>query len=378
MNKDNLIKLTQDLIRANSTNPPGNEKEVVDVLKNKLESLGLKVELIEVAEDRPNLLATWEGGEGKELMLEGHSDTVPVAVSKWKHGPFSADIEDNKIYGRGATDMKGGLASVVTAIESLKESGWAPKGKLSFLVCCNEEMGDGEEVGMRHMADKVKPDLFVITDTTDFKIVTAEKGALWVEFTAHGKEAHGSTPWKGVNAIEKLGKFLIKLNELELNKEHPNLGKSTVSINTISGGVKTNVVPGLAKSTVDIRTIPGLQREEVFRAIDNLIAKVKESDPDMNITYKEEMYARATEFSKEGEAVDKLRESFKEVTGQEAEFRGEHGSTGAGLFVDAGLNVMIFGPGKPELCHISDEYVDIEDLVKAAQIYEKFIRKYFE
>lgn len=377
MNKNNLIKLTQDLIRANSTNPPGREKEVVDILKKNLESLGLQVKLIELADGRPNILATWKGKGNKKLVLEGHSDTVPVAVSKWKHGPFSGDIEGNKIYGRGATDMKGGLASIVSAIESLKSSGWSPKGELSFLVTCDEEMGDSESIGMRHMAKQTKADLLVVVDTTDFMIVTAEKGALWVEFTAQGKEAHGSTPWKGINAIEKLGKFLISLNQLELPKEYPGLGKSTVSINTISGGVKTNIVPGIAKATVDIRIVPGMKKEEVFKAIDVLIAKMKKVDSDLKIEYKEVIYVRPTEFNKETKYIEILKQSFKEVTGKEAELKGEHGSTGAGIFVDAGIPTMVFGPGKPELCHIANEYVEIEDLEKSSKIFEKFIMKFF-
>ncbi len=376
MNKDNLVQLTKDLINVNSSNPPGNEKVVADLLKSRLEKLGLEVTYLEAAIDRPNMIATWKGEGDKKLIIAGHTDTVP-AGNNWEHDPFNATVAYERIYGRGAADMKGGLAAMIICIENLKESGWTPNGDLIFLGYANEETGDGEEIGMRYVADKVDADAMLICDSTDFDIVTAEKGVLWVEIEALGKEAHGSRPWEGINAIEKLGKFLIKLNSMTFPAEHQILGKTTVSVNTISGGYKTNVVPSHAKAKVDIRIVPGETKEMILEKLEELKKTAEEEDKDMKINIKEMMYYEPVELPNDHPAISLLVSSAEEVLGKKLKFKAEHAATGAGVFIKAGIPTIVFGPGKPEQCHAKDEYVDIKDLEDICNIYEKFIKKFF-
>jgi len=377
MNRDNIIQLTKDLINVNSSNPPGNEKVVADILKERLEKIGLEVEYIEAARDRPNIIARWKGDGDKKLIIAGHTDTVP-AGSDWEHDPFNALVENERIYGRGAADMKGGLASIIDSIETLKSSGWEPKGELIFLGYSNEETGDGEEIGMRHVAKKLKANAMLICDSTDFDIVTAEKGVLWVEVEAIGKEAHGSRPWEGVNAIEKLGKFLIEMNSMAFSMEHQMLGKTTVSVNTITGGYKTNVIPAHAKARIDIRIVPGETKENILNKLEEMKKIAQQEDKDMKINFKELMYYEPVEISNEHPAVSLLVSSGEEVLGKKLEFMAEHGATGAGFFMKAGIPTIVLGPGKKEQCHAVDEYVDIKDLENASAIYEKFIKKFFE
>jgi len=379
MDRDKLVGLAQDLIKVRSTNPPGNEKEVADILKKRLEAIGMKVEYFEEAYGRPNILATWDGGEGKTVVLQGHMDTVPAKKDYWKHDPFSGVVEDGKIYGRGATDMKGPLASMVNAIESLKEEGFEPKGKIMFLGCVNEETGDSDEIGMRLMAPKMKErfdnGLMIIGDVSNLDVVTAEKGALWLEFISKGKEAHGSTPWEGVNAIEKLGKFLVDLNNAKLPIKHVMLGESTISINTIFGGMKTNVVPGEARASVDIRLVPGQDKEEVLGIIRNLIKNLQEEDPEVDIEFTEEVYEPAVEIDQKQDFIPILLECIK-ARGRAGKLKAEHGATGSGNFIREGIPTVVFGPGNPDQAHITDEFVEIKDLEDASLIYQDFIKKY--
>ncbi|MEM7824218.1 MAG: M20 family metallopeptidase [Candidatus Aenigmatarchaeota archaeon] len=385
LDKDSLVKLAQQLIQANTSNPPGNEKTVADILVSRLRAAGLEIKIFEAAAGRPNVLAIWRGkSKGNTLLINGHMDTVPPGPREsWKFDPFSGKIINGQIYGRGSTDMKGALAAMVIAVETLKKDGWEPKGTLALLFCSNEEMGDLEKIGMRFVAPKLtkelgKIDCMLIGDVTGLDIVVAEKGALWLEFTAHGKEAHGSMPWLGINAIEKLGQFLIELRKMPLPASHPMLGKSTISINTFSGGYKTNVVPALAKATVDIRLVPGEDKEKVKAAISNLIKIMQANDPDMNIEMKEVMYASSSETDKDEPFVKQLAETVKIVTGRQPEVKGEHGSTGASIFKAQGIPAVVCGPGKDSACHVSDESIAIQDIVAAADVYVQFAKRFLD
>jgi succinyl-diaminopimelate desuccinylase len=375
-------KLAQDLIRLNTGNPPGNESRVADILEIRLRAAGFDTERIEIAAGRANIIAKWGNGPGKTLVFHGHMDTIPAGQG-WSHDPHGAVIENGRLYGRGACDMKGGLASMVVALERLKKSGWKPHGRLIFVGSANEEMGDSEEIGMRAMAKRLKSlvgkdGLVVLGDTSDFTITIAEKGLLWLEVISRGKEAHGSTPWKGINAIEKLGKFLITMNGIEFPGSHPLLGKSTISINTISGGYKTNAVPETAKATVDIRLVPGDDKEMVLRKMRELAGKMKDDDNDMNIDFREVAYLDPIESSPNQPFIALVKEAVREATGKEAQVVGEHGSAGLSVFIkEAGLHTVACGPGRPDLAHVRDEYIDVKDVENGVKFFELLARKYF-
>lgn len=379
----NAIELAQELIRLNTGNPPGNESLVAGVLEKRLRAAGFNMERVEIAAGRPNLISTWDGGPGKTLVIMGHMDTIPAGQG-WKHDPFGAVIENGKLYGRGAADMKGSLASIVVALENLKKSGWRPKGKLIFVAAVNEEMGDNEEIGMKALANTLKgvvgkDGAIVFGDTSDFTITIAEKGVLWLEIVSHGKEAHGSTPWKGVNAIEKLGKFLIALNDMEFTTNNPLLGKSTISINTISGGYKTNAVPELAKASVDIRLVPGDSKDKVMARIRALAEDMKKKDNDMNIEVKEMVYMEPVETPTNQPIVSVLKEAVKEATGRDAEVRGEHGATGASIFKQRmGICTVACGPGRMDQAHTKDEWIETKDIEHGVRLFEALAKKYLK
>jgi len=380
IDREATIKLTQELVRAKSVNPPGNEEAVASILEARLKAAGLEIERIEIASGRPNLVATWKGEGNRTLIIHGHMDTVPPSKEGWTRQPFEGTIEGDKLYGVGSADMKSGLAAMVSAIESLKQEGWSPKGNLVFYAAANEEMGDKENIGMRHVAPLLAErfageKLVLMGDTSGLDITVAEKGVLWLEVTVKGKEAHGSTPWEGINAIEKLGKFLLALRDVNFKVEHSLLGKSTVSINTITGGYKTNVVPGEAKASVDIRLVPGETKESVLQAVEEVKSKLVQEDRDLYVELKEILFEPATEI-KNDELIEQLKGTIKEAIGKEVKVKGVHGATGSGVFERAGIQPIIFGPGHPENAHMADEFIEIEEMVQAAQVYASFAKKW--
>jgi succinyl-diaminopimelate desuccinylase len=378
--KAGLVKLAQQLIRVNTSNPPGNEKAAADILVKRLRALGLEVKIFEATRGRPNVLGIWKGRGNKTLILHGHLDTVPAGEG-WRFDPFSGRVEAGKIYGRGATDMKGCLAAMISAISMLRRERWQPAGTLMFLACANEEMGDPEEIGLKYVAPRLaklvtKPALSVLGDATDFEISIAEKGVLWLELVSKGKEAHGSMPWLGVNAVEKLAKVIPELRKLLLPIQHPLLGGSTISVNTISGGFKTNVIPDRARAAIDIRLVPGEDPKKVKALIAKLLARMKGDDPKINIEIKKLLYIAPVEIDMAQLGVAELVEAVRSVIHRKAKFRGSHGATGAGFLIKAGIPAIMCGPGKPELAHAKNEHIKIDDLVKAARIYAAFAKSF--
>jgi acetylornithine deacetylase/succinyl-diaminopimelate desuccinylase-like protein len=241
-------------------------------------------------------------------------------------------------------------------------------------------MGDSDKVGMKLVAPKLKEevgniDLMIIGDTSNFDIVIAEKGVLWLKFKCYGKSAHGSRPWEGVNAIEKLGKFLMKLNDLKFSTEHELLGKSTISINKFNAGFKTNVIPGEAEAAVDLRLVPNEDKGKVLEMVNGLLEEANK-EKDVKIEMQEEAYEPAVETSRDQEFIPVLMDSIKNVLGKESEIKAEHGATGSGNFIEQGIPTVVMGPGREDLAHVANEFIEIKDLEDAVKIYSDFIKKY--
>ncbi|WP_239984606.1 M20/M25/M40 family metallo-hydrolase [Lentibacillus sediminis] len=195
MDKEQAKSFLKEIIQINSVNPPGNETEVANKLKGLFDEHGIETELVEYDENRTNLIAHLKGKEeGPVLGLTGHMDVVPPGEIDWEHDPFAADEADGKIYGRGASDMKSGLAACVLAMVALKEEGLPQKGEITLLATVGEEAG---AVGARQLTEKGyadKLDALIVGEPTDNLIKNAHKGALWLQLITYGQTAHGSMP----------------------------------------------------------------------------------------------------------------------------------------------------------------------------------------
>jgi succinyl-diaminopimelate desuccinylase len=362
----NEVDLTQELVRINSENPLGNESQVAKFIKDFLDDLKISTELIEFDKNRFDVIASI--GSGKGLMFNGHMDTVPIG-SNWKYDPLGGKIVDGKIYGRGTSDMKGGIASILAAVERLSKENFKKKLLLTFVA--------DEEVALRGSSYLIKnrKEIFkdvkygIVAECNDLDLTIAQKGIVQLKVKFKGMAAHGSRPDLGDNAIYKATDFIQEIRKLiEQLKKRKNviLGSGTINIGTINGGTKINVVPDFCNVEVDRRIIPGDTPDYAIRQIRKILKKLKlKADIEIEAGCRFPM-----QFSEKLEII-KLIKSIAKV-----KMTGSSGYDEAELYYrDAGVPCVTLGPGISNQAHVANEYVPIKNLQKATSIYEELIRK---
>ena len=367
------IDLLRDLIRARSVNPPGDEQAVVDVLARRAEGWGLRPRLVEVAPGRPNLLLDLAGtGERPAVMLSGHSDTVPPGEVAWEHDPFSGDLVDGDVWGRGTTDMKSGVAAMLVAVAALGRRGWRPKGEVRLAVTVGEEV---DCCGARHLRDSGGLDgvgWIVIGEPTNLDVVAAHRGAIWLQVVARGKTAHGSMPHLGVNAITHVMELLRWLGERWPNvpyTPHSLLAPPTMNVGTIAGGVKTNVVPDSCVATVDLRTLPGQDHDVIVQEVRDMAAELASTVPDLAFEVNVGNDMPPVETPVGHPLVQEMAAAVADVTGSKPTIRGATYYTDGGMWVERGVPMVIFGPGDDKLAHQPNERVPTSQVVQATRGY---------
>ncbi len=368
LNPHDVISLTRDMVKLDTVNPPGNEKQMVELISSRMKRQGFTVEVDEVFPDRPNVIVTLEGTSSKPtLIFNGHMDVVPVGEG-WTVDPFGAVVKDGKMYGRGTVDMKGGLASLMVAMEALRKSKVELCGTLKLTAVVDEE---GHATGTRRLTEKgLKGDFAIFAEATDLKIGAAQKGWTLFTITTYGKKAHASTPNKGVNAILWMNEIINKIKEYDskLGKRmHTLLGCPTVNIGMIEGGVKSNIVPDRCKIEVDRRLIPGESINDVVRDFGQIISELERENTKFSADMKlEDDAVEAIETPFDAPIIKALQLAIPKITNKDAEFMGLSGTSDSAYFTHTPS--VIFGPGDFRLAHVADEYVEIEQLVKAAKI----------
>jgi succinyl-diaminopimelate desuccinylase len=366
------LKFCQELVRIKSVNPPGDELQAAEYVTSVLKKIGLEVELIKHSPTRASVLARLKSSRKKPgLLYNGHLDTVPVGSEKWIHEPFNADISEGKVWGRGTADMKGGLAALMVAAKALAEARLPLQGDLIVAATAGEE---ADSLGATAVA--ARPNLgpvqaVVIAEPSYNDIYVAEKGAFWLELTTQGKTAHGSMPEMGRNAIMMMMTLINELGKMVFpHKEHPLLGGFSQSINTITGGVKTNVVPDQCVITVDMRTVPGQDHRVILKQVEDMIADLSRRTPDFKASVKVTNDRAPVETSPDEPVVQSFYDIVAEVAGERPVPKGVRYYTDAVAFVPVLKAPMIIcGPGEAKLAHQSDEHVEVSKLVEAAQIY---------
>ncbi|MEH7331876.1 M20 family metallopeptidase [Neobacillus drentensis] len=372
INEKEAIQFLQSLIQVDSVNPQGNEKRVAEVIQAYLKSSNLQVELDDLGNNRANLFVTYPNGttEEKYLVYSGHFDTVPPGKIEWEHDPFSGEVVDNKVYGRGTTDMKGGVAAMVLAMKYLEQAGVKLRGKLQFVGTAGEEV-DG--FGAKKVVEKGQIDkatALVVSEPSENQIFHAHKGCLWLEITTYGKTAHGSMPDQGINAILTINEFINSLKTYQFEyTPHPVLGHPTMNIGTIEGGVKTNVVPDQCKMTLDIRTVPGQNNERILIDIENLIKTVAaKSEATYELTVINSMESVGTAVS--DDFVQLAIATGKNHLDLDLKPLGVNYYTDASVYCPhLQVPAIIFGPGKPTLAHQPNEYVEIDKFIESIRYF---------
>lgn len=374
INEAEVVGLCSELIRFKSINPPGNELEVAEYTAGVLREAGLSVEMVSHTPTRASVVAWLKGsGEVPALLYAGHLDVVPVGEEEWLHDPFGGEVVEGKLWGRGASDMKGGDAAMIAATKTLAAASLPLKGDLILAFTAGEETDSigAHEVVTRHELGPVQA--VFISEPSDNDVYIAERGALWIEITTYGKTAHISRIEEGRNAIMMMVPILSELDKLPVSyEEHPLVGHFARSINTIHAGTKTNTIPDRCVVTVDQRTVPGQDHDVIVRQVEELIADLGQRLPlrDFRASVKVINNRLPLATSPEEPVVQRFYDVVAEVTGKRPEPKGVGYYTDAVEFVPAlKAPFVICGPGNPKLNHQTNEWVEVAKLIDSTKIY---------
>ena len=378
-----MKELLRKLVQAETTATTG-ELAAAKVISSELGRSGITARIDNWDQTRANVIvqvkSPAEGGQaglrpGRKaaLLFACHLDVVGPGEGEWKYPPFGGIESDGRIYGRGSADMKGGIAAIVTATRQLVEAGTRLQGDIIFLAAAGEET---DSCGAKRFIRDCNwlPGLagVVIPEPTDFEVVTAHRGMLWLEVTTKGKAAHGSTPQLGVNAISSMRCILDELENYKIPFEpHKLLGECSMSINTIAGGEALNVVPDKCTTGIDIRTLPSQNHQDIISDLEKIFGKLKSKNPQFDAKVS---VIRGVEPLETDNRCDFVKDFCADVGTTKTKAVGF--TTDGPCFASLGAPVVIFGPGKPEVCHKPDEYIEIRDVEKAVEHYKNIILKF--
>ena len=366
------LSLTRELISFKTINPPGQERRCAEYLGGLLQNEGFTITYHDFDEGRTSLIACLEGtGEKAPLCFTGHMDTVPLGTVPWDTDPFIGEVEGDRVYGRGASDMKAGLAAMVIASMRLaKISDRVADFTLVFTAC--EETGSK---GAEHLAklDNVlgKPGAIVVGEPTSNYPLVGHKGPLWLRATTTGVSAHGSMPLQGVNAIYKAARAVTKLEEYDFDTNpHPVLGSPTLNVGTISGGVNINSVPDRASFEIDIRMIPGITHSDLFQQLQSYLGE------EVELEYLLDLGNVATD--PQNGWVQEVFDIMEPFLNERPEPRGAAYFTDASIFTPALGNppTVILGPGEPTMAHKTNEFCYIPRIEDAAEAYFEIAKRW--
>ncbi len=363
-----VVELTRQLIRIRSINPPGDEEECARWLAAYLDSLGFVTNLMSFGQGRFNLVADYIGkGGGKVLAFSGHLDTVPLGSAAWTVDPFAAEIRDGRLYGRGATDMKSGIAAFLVACIESRDALLGTAG-VRLLLTGGEETGcDGARA-----LTKSSPDyhegvgaLIVGEPTRNYPCV-GHKGALWLKGSAVGVSAHGAMPEAGVNAIYKVMDAIDRLRAFDLIHRHPLMGAASMNVGTIQGGLNVNSVPDQATFEVDFRTVPGMEHQGLRADLAALLGDRVELAPFVDVP--------PLETSASDPWIQRVFHCC-------ARFVGAIEPKVVPYFTDGSVlaprsrefPVVVLGPGEPDMMHKTDEYCRVDRLLEGVEVYKSLL-----
>jgi acetylornithine deacetylase/succinyl-diaminopimelate desuccinylase family protein len=368
-----VLETTRELVSRASENPPGEEQAVAEWIRDRLFASPVPFEVsVDVVESgRSNVVArVGDPGRGT-VLLAGHTDVVPASSSDWTSDPFDPSLRGQRLYGRGAADMKGALAAMIVATEQYIETTRDP-GEVVLGFVVDEEQGGA---GARALvADGIEADLAVIGEPTELDVCTAVKGVSRYEVTIHGESCHSGRPDSGQNAVQGLPSLLERVAELDReleSTEHPVLDHEDVTVTCVESEDTPNVVSDWVKATVDWRFLPGqLDPASFDDRIRAALSDLSLGEAHLDVTVRRTMFARGAEVDLDHQLVAAITEAAEEC-GIETGVSGLNGATDARFLIhDASIPTVHFGPGSlTDDAHTVDESVAVDDLVAATTVY---------
>jgi len=375
---DPAIRLLRDLVAINSVNPtlvpdaPG-EAEIAGAIAAEMRRIGLDVETQQVAPGRPNTIGVLEGrAAGRTLMFCGHVDTVGVAGMT---DPFTPVEKDGRLYGRGAQDMKGGVAAMIAAVGAIAGQGGLPSGRLILAAVVDEEHSS---IGADAVVAEWSADGAVVTEPTDLEIGVGHKGFAWVEVEVHGKAAHGSRPREGEDAILRMGRVLKHLEALDRDLQrrmpHPRLGTGSLHASFIEGGGELSSYPDRARLQLERRTLPAEPNSIALDEVLSILEGLRLEDASFRGAARSMFGRPAYELPADHELPQTLAAAIRHA-GSVARFGGASFWTDAAVLGQAGIPSVLFGPGGAGL-HSTQEYVTIADVLLCRDVLVELARRF--
>jgi succinyl-diaminopimelate desuccinylase len=376
---DEVVGFARRLVSTPSENPGGSEDAVAAVAAEILEDLGGTPEIVRGEEGRPSVVARFGDGDRPALAWNGHLDVVPAGdASTWRHPPFGAEVVDGTLVGRGSADMKGGIASAFGAVSAIRRSGVELAGRLDLHLAADEELAGLHGTKVLLERGLLDQDAAIVGEATNLNLALAERGGAWITATARGRAAHGSTPRLGVNAITSMARFLLRIEEVLPDLEHPLVGRPTVNAAMIHGGSAPNVVADRCVVEIDRRIIPGeTAPEEVLEPFERLAKAIRTEHPDVDLSFAIGQWTDAAEVSGDPAIADLCRTAVREETGRAPIDTGFTGITDARFYLnERGIPTIILGPGSLGVAHTANESVEIAQLVAAARVYARVFTRF--
>lgn len=385
LRNETVVDLLSELVACPSVNatdceviePPFGEARMAALLETRLKAMGAQVTLSEIAPGRPNLVALFKGKDrSRSLMLEAHSDVVPVDGMT---APFEPRIENGKLYGRGACDTKGPMAAMLKGIEKLLDEEGEPPTDLYFVSACDEE--HGARGAHKLMADGFRADAAIVGEPTELAIVHMHKGVMRWRLTTHGKAAHSATPAEGVNAIAHMAKAIEVINGSMAarlaEKHHAQLGHPCLSVGVIHGGTQVNIVPAECYVEIDRRMLPDEDGAELTLELTREMERLSERVEDFRFTLEQTESYSPLAREKDSFIARVVVAACEKCLGQ-AEFIAVGYGTDGGVFDAAGIPSIIFGPGSAAQAHKAVEFIELAQVKQAVDVYADCIRQFGE
>ena len=371
IDREYVINTLREMVQINSINPqlvPGGagEGELAAYLAEEMRRLGLEVEMVETVTGRPNTVGILKGsGGGRSLMLNGHTDTVGVEGMR---NPFSAEIREGRMYGRGAYDMKSGLAAMLGVAKALIDAEIELAGDLVLAMVIDEEY---TSVGTEAVIESHPTDGAIVAEPTGLRVCIAHRGFQWFDVETVGRAAHGSRYQDGIDANRLMGYFLVELDKLagELleRPQHALLGSSSIHAPLIKGGSSQAVYAARCLTELERRLLPGETPEQVLGEIQAILDRLTASVPNFRASVKRGFGRSAFEVTPDTPIMQTVVEAYQSHTNQSVEFYGETWWMDSALLADAGIETVIIG-ARGTGAHADEEWVDLNSVIELAHI----------
>lgn len=369
---NSMVRFLSEILKIPSVT--GNEQAVSKAFADRIEALGIPVQVIGTSEDRPNLIGTWDGQEsGLSFLFNGHMDVFPPVDGEAPDVSWSGKMENGYVHGRGASDMKGGDCAALMAVEMLHRLGFEPRGSITLSYMCDEEVGGGK--GVKYLLEKglLKCDCGICMEPSNMDLIVGHTGIYRCYLSFTGTPASSYRPHPTMDALEKsilAAQALYELRDEIQSRSDPVYGCPSLSLTTLRAGTATNVFATESRLSIDRRLIPGETHAQAEQEIREALARIAAAHPDFSYTLEVISDRPFLQVQHNSQIVRAISKANEQVFGRTITCRCRHGgSDAASIFAAYGTQIPNIGPGQESECAKADEKISIKDYLDMIQIY---------